>query len=168
MGAEGGQGLEGREQGEQRGYRGCGSVVSHHPPTLAPCRGSGRQAAPRQLMARPGEQVGGRHRPQHPGARRRPPSRGSVPFHRRPGHGGDGPSTVGVRTWRRAGGETAPLTGGRGGAADPSPPSRWALPLRDGASHPPRPSASPLPAVTHRLAHPAGRDARPGERSAEV
>lgn len=81
------------------------------------------------------------------------------------------PGTAGAAAARGdmnlAAGGTAPLTGG-GGAADPSPPSRWALPLRDGASHPPRASASPLPAVTHRLVHPAGRDARPGERGAEV
>lgn len=161
MGAEGGQGTEGK---------GGTEAVARWYPTILPCRrparGSGRRAAPRQQSHGAASRAGG-WPPPPPTPRAPPPPTGprvrafSPPPRARRGQPQHSRGT------NFAVGGTAPLTGGAG-AADPSPPSRWALPVRDGASHPPRPSASPLPAVTHRLVRPAGRDARPGERGAEV
>lgn len=87
-----------RAKGVQRLWLG-GTPPSSHAGGLPGARVGGQRPGSR-VMARPAEQVGGRHRPPHPAPRRRPPGRGSVPFHRRPGHGGGSPSTAEVRTSR--------------------------------------------------------------------
>lgn len=129
----------------------------------AAARGWGRRAAPRQQS----HGAGGWVRATAPKHRRAPPPAAPrVPPSLPPplGHDGGTSALWGCELPRGVPrGAAAPLTGG-GGAAGPSPPSRWVLPPRRRVP----PALAPSPAATHRLAHPAGRDARPGERGVEV